>query len=103
MKILNKFCPNNCNNQYYLNTNIETTNMFKYKHLIVDSPKYPIPLVIVTHLPKLNFIEYLCSIGGFISMWFGYSLFHLTVKFISGLKKFLQFMPDYILSYFCVN
>ncbi len=36
----------------------------------------PIPKheILFTYLPKMNLIEYLCSVGGLIPMWFGFSV-----------------------------
>jgi hypothetical protein len=51
-----------------------------------------------THLPKMDFIEYLCSFGGLIGMWFGLNVFQFTNDFISLLiKRFKLLLISHIL------
>jgi hypothetical protein len=35
----------------------------------------------------MNLIEYLCSVGGLISMWFGFSVYDLVLIFAKESKK----------------
>ncbi len=39
------------------------------------------------YLPKINFVEYLCSVVGLISMWFGISVYNLALIFAEESKK----------------
>jgi hypothetical protein len=48
------------------------------------TPKHEISF---TYLPKMNLIEYLCSVGGLISMWFGLSVYDLVLIFAKESKK----------------
>jgi hypothetical protein len=43
--------------------------------------------ILFTYLPKMNFIEYLCSVGGLISMWFGFSVYDLVLILAKESKK----------------
>jgi hypothetical protein len=43
--------------------------------------------ILFTYLPKMNLIEYLCSIGGLIGMWFGFSVYDLVLIFAKESKK----------------
>ena len=56
--------------------------IFKYNLKMLLSRKFDKNDITFTHLPKLNFIEYLCSMGGLISMWFGLNVFQFTKEFI---------------------
>jgi hypothetical protein len=70
MKSIEKICKNNCYNEHYLDQNVLViyqdqlklldTKFFAYK----KSLKYEI---IFTYLAKMNFVEYLCSVGGLVS------------------------------------
>ncbi len=42
--------------------------------------------ILFTHMPKMSFIDYLYLFGGLISMWFGISLFNLTLIIVKNLK-----------------
>jgi hypothetical protein len=49
--------------------------------------------ILFTYLPKMNFVEYLCSVGGLISMCFGFSVYDLVLIFmIESKKKILQML-----------
>ncbi len=37
----------------------------------------------------MNFVEYLCSVGGLISMWFGFIVYELVVIFAEESKIFI--------------
>jgi hypothetical protein len=43
--------------------------------------------ILFTNLPKMNLIEYFCSVGGLISMWFGFSVYDLVLIFTKESKK----------------
>jgi hypothetical protein len=43
--------------------------------------------ILFTYLPKMNLIEYLCSVGGLISIWFGISVYDLVLIFAKESKK----------------
>jgi hypothetical protein len=92
MKSLEKICKNNCYNENYL----DQFNFIKYFHSFkifdfktlahVKSPKYEI---IFTYLAKMNFVEYLCSVGGLVSMWFGISVYDLALILVNESKKWI--------------
>jgi hypothetical protein len=43
--------------------------------------------IIYNHLPKMNLVDYFCSTGGLISMWFGISVYDLLLIFVRETKK----------------
>jgi hypothetical protein len=45
--------------------------------------------ILFTYLPKINLIEYLCSVGGLISMWLGLSVYDLVIMFAKESKKLI--------------
>jgi hypothetical protein len=87
MKSFEKNCKNNCLNEYYMNI-FDTQKEISFWNLkalkLLFSPKYEI---LFSYLPKMNFIEYLCSVGGLISMWFGFSVYDLVLIFAKESKK----------------
>jgi hypothetical protein len=90
MKSLENICKNNCLNEYYMNI-IDGQQMVKrisdFDIRLIKftvSEKYEI---LFTYLPKMNLIEYLCSVGGLISMWFGISVYDLVLIFVKESKK----------------
>jgi hypothetical protein len=92
MKSLEKICKNNCYNEYYLDQFIYINYYYNFelsdtKALgYFKSPKYEI---IFKYLAKMNFIEYLCSVGGLVSMWFGISVYDFALILINELKKWI--------------
>ncbi len=92
MKSLEKICKNNCYNEYYLDQFIFT--YYYNVHKLMDwktlsyrkSPKYEI---VFTYLAKMNFVEYLCSVGGLVSMWFGISVYDLALILVNESKKWI--------------
>jgi hypothetical protein len=92
MKSLNQICKNNCFNEYYMNV-FDTQQIVK--SLLVFNVSYLLPAttqkheILFTYLPKMNLIEYLCSIGSLISMWFGFSVYDLVLIFAKESKRIL--------------
>ncbi len=43
--------------------------------------------ILFNYLPKMNLIEYFCSVGGLISMWFGFSVYDLVLILTKESKK----------------
>jgi hypothetical protein len=90
MKLLDKICKSNCLNEYYMNI-FDTQEVVK--SLLAMNAKYlwlgitKKHEILFTYLPKMNFIEYLCSVGGLISMWFGFSVYDLVLIFAKEIKK----------------
>ncbi len=92
MNSLGKICKNNCYNVYYLDQfiSIKSLNSMKFfdiKYLILmKSLKYEI---IFKYFPKMNLVEYLCSVGGLVSMWFGISVYDLALILVNESKKWI--------------
>jgi hypothetical protein len=92
MKSLEKICKNNCYNEHYLDQFI----FAKYSHSLkisdikylrnYKSLKYEI---VFTYLAKMNLVEYLCSVGGLVSMWFGISVYDLALILVTESKKWI--------------
>ncbi len=78
-------CRKNCYNEYY-NNRIEIekrTDDKEFERIIIQLVKKRDKELIYIHLPKTSLIQYLGSIGGLISLWFGYSLYDITSKLLS--------------------
>ncbi len=92
MNSLGKICKNNCYNEHYLDQFISPTYNHRYKLFDFKSMgqykslKYEI---IFTYLAKMNFVEYLCSVGGLVSMWFGISVYDLALILVNESKKWI--------------
>jgi hypothetical protein len=92
MKSLEKICKNNCYNEYYLDYLIYTKYYYEFElsdaKLLgyYKTPKYEI---IFTYLAKMNFVEYLCSVGGLVSIWFGISVYDLALTLVNESKKWI--------------
>jgi hypothetical protein len=92
MKYLEKICKNNCYNKHYLDQN--TFIIYDYQLKLLDikilghwkTLKYEI---IFTYLAKMNFVEYLGSVGGLVSMWFGISVYDFALILVTELKKWV--------------
>jgi hypothetical protein len=101
--LMNQICGKNCYNRYFeylfdrLNKN-EKSYAFREKTFsVVRKLGYD---MLVTHLPKMNFVDFLFSIGGLFSMWFGISLFHLLLfieeKLNNCIQKYFRFNQSII-------
>jgi hypothetical protein len=92
MKSLEKVCKNNCYNEHYLDQYIVFiyNNQFKLFDIKVlghfKTFKYE---VIFTYLAKMNLVEYLCSVGGLLSMWFGISVYDFALILANESKKWI--------------
>jgi hypothetical protein len=88
MSSLDKICKNNCYNEHYL----DQINSINYHLKLCDikvlshwkTEKYEI---IFTYLAKMNFVEYLCSVGGLVSMWFGINVYDFALILVNESKK----------------
>jgi hypothetical protein len=89
-KLLEKICKKNCLNHYFFNiiTSAKYLPKFNKSKISFFLPfKTPKNEIIFNYLPKLNLIEYFCSIGGLISMWFGISVYDLVFIIVRETKK----------------
>jgi hypothetical protein len=85
---LDKICPKHCYNEYIdiRGTGVSTVLKARSISLSINVREH----ISIIHLPKMNFIEYFSSIGGLFSMWFGISLFHLTLYLWGKLTHFIE-------------
>jgi hypothetical protein len=91
MKSFEKICKNNCYNEHYLDQfyfiKYFPSVEYLFKTLLIcKSFKYEI---IFTYLPKMDLVEYLCSVGGLVSMWFGISVYDLALILVNESKKWI--------------
>jgi hypothetical protein len=90
MKSLEIICKANCLNEYYMNIYYSHREEYELSALNMNSLMF-INLekheILFTYLPKMNLIEYLCSVGGLISMWFGFSVYDLVLIFAKESKE----------------
>jgi hypothetical protein len=83
-KILNSKCRKNCYNEYYNNRIVvERLEDINSNRMMIGLRKEEKKELHFIHSPKMVFIQYLGSIGGLISFWFGYSLYDITSKLLS--------------------
>jgi hypothetical protein len=90
MKSLEKICKNNCYNEHYLDQEILIKYFHSFKILDIKSLRHLKSLkyeIVFTYLAKMNFVEYLCYVGGLVSMWFGISVFDLALILVNESKK----------------
>jgi len=89
-KFLEQICKKNCVNQYFLNIISSSTYLSIYEKVMIryfNPSKIKKNEIIFTYLPKMNLVEYFCSIGSLISMWFGISVYDLTFIFFRETKR----------------
>jgi hypothetical protein len=98
MKSLEKICKNDCLIEYYMNILVDQkfisgNPMRNTKFVTIRvSLKFE---TLFTYLPKMNLVDYFCSVGGLISMWFGISLYDLVVIFAKeSHKKIILFFGE---------
>ncbi len=101
--LMNKICSKNCYNRYFdyrFDRSYKNKKSHAFKEKIFSVSKSYGNEILLTHLPKMNFVGYLCSIGGLFSMWFGISLFRLNLfiqeKLIYCLEKYFRFNQSMI-------
>jgi hypothetical protein len=86
-------CKKNCLNEYFINI---ITNADLREELEIFNSNFFLPFksskqeIIFNYKPKMNFVEYLCSVGGLVSMWFGYSFYDFVLIFINKSKKMIR-------------
>jgi hypothetical protein len=89
-KLLERVCKKDCPNHHFYNIITSAKYLSKDKKSIIS---YFVPFktfkneIIFNHLPKLNLVEYFCSTGGLISMWFGISVYDLLLIFMRETKE----------------
>ncbi len=94
IKLLEKICKKNCVNHHFFNIITSAKYLSKDKKFKIS---YFVPFktnkneIIFNHLPKMNLVEYFCSIGGLISMWFGISVYDLLLIFVRETKKRISY------------
>ncbi len=81
---LNSKCRKNCYNEY---NRIVAEKIFdnSRKWIQIFLTKVEEKELLYIHLPKMDFIQYLSSIGGLISFWFGYSFYNIASILLSKL------------------
>jgi hypothetical protein len=90
MKSLKKNCKKNCLNEYYMNildSKQVVNDLLVLNVKSLGSGRTKKHEILFNYLPKMNFIEYLCSVGGLISMWLGFSVYDLVLIFAKESKK----------------
>jgi hypothetical protein len=107
---LNKICKKDCFNEYYTNKMISKDSINRWNNRFVN----PFILlfknfekeVIYIHLPKYDFITYICSFASLAAMYFGINLFQLIsgliIKSISYFQSFQNILNGNI-NYFKVK
>jgi hypothetical protein len=97
-KLLDKICKKNCLNHYFFNiiNSMKLVKGMKFKMTYFVPIKTKTNEIIFSHLPKMNLVEYFCSIGGLISMWFGISVYDLLLIFVRETKKRILYLPTII-------
>jgi hypothetical protein len=98
IKSLEKICKNDCLIEYYMNILVDqkftTGNPMRNTKLVSINVSLKFE-TLFTYLPKMNLVDYFCSVGGLISMWFGISLYDLVVIFAKELhKKIILFFGE---------
>ncbi len=88
--LLRKVCKKNCLIHYFIYVIAESSyfpNYYNAKFSVFSPYKMIKHDLKFAHLPKMNLLEYFCSVGGLISMWFGISVYDLTLIFFRKSKK----------------
>jgi hypothetical protein len=90
IKSLEIICKTNCLNEYFMDLFDTQQVIIGFSGLNVTAfglsllPKHEI---LFTYLPKMNLIEYFCSVGGLFGMWFGFSVYDLVLIFAKESKE----------------
>jgi hypothetical protein len=97
--ILFKKCRPNCYNEYYNNRILMQAAIpsFANKMTVIYICKIEEKELFYIHLPKMDFIQYLSSFGGLISLWFGYSVYQISIMIFETkfVDKFLTICARY--------
>lgn len=91
-KIANKLCKKSCSTEYHINYLKNTYEMSGYlinKSIGLKIEEEEVVKVVYEHIPKMDLIYYLSSIGGLINMWFGKSIYFLAHSLASYVCKYL--------------
>jgi hypothetical protein len=85
---LNGICKKDCKTKYYtLSIRRNSENMWNVSELYIQ-PSSPYKIKVI-HLPKMDLITYLCSIGSLSGMWIGISIYS-TLSYLKQLfDKFI--------------
>ncbi len=98
MKSLEKICKNDCLIEYYMNINVDQSlrDIRNSRNAIIVKIKIYLEFeTLFIYLPKMSLVDYFCSVGGLISMWFGISLYDLVVIFAKeSLNKIMLFFGE---------
>jgi hypothetical protein len=92
VRLLEKVCKNNCYNEYFMDKFYKPVfNEYYLKEgaddtlfIVKKSKNYEITF---NYLPKMNLVEFLCSVGGLVSMWFGISVYDIALIFMNKFKE----------------
>ena len=89
-----KMCEDQCFNEYYLNQ-VESIANGNNDRTEIQIRRNAMVNVIVTHMPEMSFMSFLCNFGGLVSMWMGISivgvchdLCHLFYNFLIKITSF---------------
>jgi hypothetical protein len=89
--IMNK-CRKSCVKQYfnyYLTFLSKSNDEQNLSYLELRKRESYFSRLAFNHLIKISFISFLSSIGGLVSMWFGYYLFQISIEFFKNLAKLM--------------
>jgi hypothetical protein len=85
---MDKICYANCYNRYHdYGFQGAASNKTEIWKTFILQPQHGKDISL-TRLPKINLIEFLFSVGGHFTMWFGISLFHLREIYLHFRKIF---------------
>jgi len=92
INILDKICKNNCFNEFFMDKFYKPSFNNYYLLMETNATLFKVAKsknheLSVNYLPKMNLVEYLCSVGGLISMWFGISVYDIALILMKELKK----------------
>jgi hypothetical protein len=98
---LNGMCKKDCKTKWYTSTIWQNSENFLNESQLYIKPSSSYKIK-VTHLPKMDFITYLCSIGSLNGMWIGISIYstlsylkQLFDKFIAKFATF-RYLSNYL-------
>ncbi len=87
-KLFKELCPRNCYNEYYRNSRRSESNAkSEISYFLIEKTK--LFEVCYTHSPQMNFVDFLCSFGGLVSMWYGISVYSFYTVIINYIKKII--------------
>ena len=79
----NKMCKVECKEKYYV---IESDRIDSEDNdIFIEHSENPD--IYIKHIPEMNFIRFLCDLGGLLGMWLGLSLFDIFKGILIIFKK----------------